>query len=173
MLSPRSDCMFHLKLRLQKLLEFTKRINLCNNLGFVREWSCIVVIVKLKTCIVRLFLLGFTKNSIGLIALASYPDALWARHAIFLRIRGYYRTGTKYYIFCGVGFIIATLTGVFFVVCLLWFQIIPRNIFTQKHLFQGIEPICFYYLSLPLLSSPPKTQTVSDCIFNASCLSGF
>ena len=62
MLTPRSDCMFQSKLRLQKLLEFTKRINLCNNLGFVREWSCNVVIVKLKTCIVRLFLLGFTKN---------------------------------------------------------------------------------------------------------------
>ena len=89
-------------------------INLCINLSCVREWSCYVVIVKLKTCIARLFLLGFTKNFIS-----PYQHctslALWPRHAIFLCIRGYYCTGTKYYMLRDVGFIIATLTGVFFV----------------------------------------------------------
>ena len=74
--------MFHSKLRLQKLLEFTKRINLCNNLGYVREWSCNVVIVKLKTCIVRLFLLGFTKNFIGLYTNCSHCISLVPRRSL-------------------------------------------------------------------------------------------
>lgn len=46
-------------------------INLCINLGCVREWSCYVIIVKLKTCIARLFLLGFTKNFISPYQLSS------------------------------------------------------------------------------------------------------